>query len=351
MADLKPVYLLTGSDRPKLEVAVARLRRRFAPEAVERLSALDTSGVEAVAACNAGSLFGDGRLVLLDDVDGRRGSEGRLSAGWKAADIAAVTEYLSAPAPATVLALVGQEVKKDSPLAKACAKTGDVLQYDVVKRNLAGWVAERFRSLGVEAEPDACGALVHLVGDDPQALATEIEKIATWAAGEPVGEREVEQLVAPAAETPSFALTDAWARRDVAAALEAAETIFDRDGRPRRDVAPRLAGALGGHLSKVKTAKRLASDGVRPADALGRLGTRSRFYADKLYTQAESFSVEELRDATVRLAQLDLALKGHSRLAPELELQRAVLDLGREPGGGHGDSQQRSTRRGLTPRA
>jgi hypothetical protein len=43
--------------------------------------------------------------------------------------------------------------------------------------------------------------------------------------------------------------------------------------------------------------------------------------------QAEGFSFEELHDATARLAALDLALKGDSRLAPDLELQRALIEL------------------------
>ena len=140
MADveLKPVYLLTGSDRPKVQTALARLRRHFEPEAVERLSALDADGADAVASCNAGSLFGDRRLVVVEDVDGRRGAEGRLSGGWKAADAAAVVEYLAAPAPATVLALIGLEVTTDAALRKACAQTGEVLEYAVPKRRIIG---------------------------------------------------------------------------------------------------------------------------------------------------------------------------------------------------------------------
>ena len=43
--------------------------------------------------------------------------------------------------------------------------------------------------------------------------------------------------------------------------------------------------------------------------------------AKKLAAQAERFSIEELRDATVRIARLDHALKGGSKLAPELEVQ------------------------------
>ena len=67
---------------------------------------------------------------------------------WKAPDVKAVTAYLTDPAPATVLALVGSGLKKDSPLAKACAKTGELLFFDVPKSKLPNWVAERFRALG-----------------------------------------------------------------------------------------------------------------------------------------------------------------------------------------------------------
>lgn len=331
-ADLRAVYLITGSDRPKVELAVTRLRRRFADEAVERVSAFDTGGDDAVALCNAGSLFGDARLVLVEDVDGRPNADGRLGGGWKAVDVAAVASYLDAPAPATTLALVGRDVRKDAPLAKACRKAGEVLDYSVAKRGLAPWVAERFRARGVRIDPDACAALLALVGDDLVALASEVDKISTWAADEPVGAQEVEWLVAAVADTPPFAITDAWTQRDPARALEATEHVFERSDRPRRDEAARLSAALAGHVAKLTTARRLLDSGVRAHDALGQLGTRSTFYAEKLYRQAEAFSDDELRDATVRLAELDLALKGASRLAPDLELQRALLDLSREPG-------------------
>jgi len=324
--ELKSVYLLTGSDRPKIETAVQRLRRHFEPESVETVAAIETSGQEVVSLCNAGSLFGDRRLVVVDRVDGLKRDEGRRSGGWKAADIDAIVAYLDAPAPGTVLALLTEDMARSSALGKACAKVGDVLEYGVPKRALAGWVAERFKQLGVPAESDACAALIHLVGDDPQALAAEIEKIATWSDGEPVGEREVEALVAPAAETPTFALTDAWGARDSARMLEACEAILDRSHRSRRDETARVVGALGSHLSRMRQLKRLAAEGIGAREAAGKLRMHP-FYAEKVARQAEKFGDDELGDALVRLADLDLALKGKSRLAPELELQRALIDL------------------------
>ena len=317
--ELKPVYLLTGSDRPKIARALHRLRVRVGEDSIEQLSAPETGGADAVAACNALGFFGgEARLVIVDGVD-----------RWKVADLKAVEAYLAAPAPGTVLALVAEEVKADSALRKACVKAGQVLEFSVPKRNLTSWVAEQFKLAGARAEPEACAALVHLVGDDAHALANEVDKLATWAAGEPIGEREVEELSAAFAETPTFALTDAWAKRDTAGALEASERIFERDPKPRRDIAPRLAGALGNHIGRVRRCQQLAAEGVRARDAAGKLKMHP-FYAEKVFAQAEGFSPDELRDATVRLARLDHALKGGSRLAPDLELQWALIDLGRE---------------------
>ena len=72
--------------------------------------------------------------------------------------------------------------------------------------------------------------------------------------------------------------------------------------------------------------KKLAADGVRPRDAAGQLRMHP-YYAEKLFAQAEAFSPEELRAGVVRLAELDGALKGQSKLAPDLEVQRALVDL------------------------
>lgn len=317
--ELKPVYLLTGSDRPKVGRALQRLRTRVGEDAVEHLDVPPATGDDAVAACNSLGFFAaEARLVIVGPVD-----------KWKAADVKAVAAYLESPAPATVLALVAAELKADSPVGKAVAKTGQVLAYSVPKRNLQGWVGEQFKAAGARAEPDACAALVQLVGEDLHGLASEVEKLATWAGGEPIGEREVEALVAPTAELPTYALTDAWGRRDVAAALDASETIFEREAKPRRDTAPRLAAALGGHVARVRRCQALAAERVRPRDAAATLKLHP-FYAEKLFGQAANFAEDELRDALVRLAELDLALKGGSRLAPDLELQRALVDVIRE---------------------
>src|SRR5439155_987629 len=177
--------------------------------AVEVLSAGDASGGDAVAACNSMGLLGSGqRLVIIGDVE-----------RWKAADVKTLAAYLADPAPDTVLALVAAELKKDSALSKACAKAGEILTYDVPKRRLGDWVSTQFRERGVQVDPEAARVLVEIVGEKPVGLASEVDKITTWAGSDPVGVGEIEQLAAGCAEVPGYELTDAWGRRDLAGVL------------------------------------------------------------------------------------------------------------------------------------
>lgn len=316
--ELKPVYLLTGSDRPKIALALQRLRARIGDEATEQLHASEASGENAVAACNALGLFGGGaRLVVVDGVE-----------AWKTADVKEIETYLAAPAPATVLALVGDGVKKDAPLAKAVTKAGDLLVYDVAKRQLPEWVGEQFARLGASADRDACRALVEAVGDDVGDLTSEIQKLATWADGEPITPAAVEQLAVGRAETPIFAVTDAWGSRDVATTLRATESLLERSHRPRSGELIRLVGSLVAHVGRVRKIARLVDEGVRSREIASRLKVHP-FVAEKAAKQAGNFSQEELAQATVRLADLDAGAKGGSRLPPELQLERTLVEITR----------------------
>jgi DNA polymerase-3 subunit delta len=317
-SDLKAVYLLHGSDRPKIARAVRRLRERMGEDATEHVSAREATGADAVAACNALGLFvGEGRLVIVDETE-----------RWKAADVKDVAAYLTAPAPATVLALVAGELKADAALVKAIAKSGQVLAYDVTKRKLPEWVAEQFARVGGRADADACRALIDMVGDDLDELASEIEKLSTWAGGDTVTLRDVERMAAGRAETAIFALTDAWGRRDVGAVLRSAEEIMERSHRPRSGELMRIIASLASHVGRVRRCQKLAEEGVRAKDAAPRLKMHP-FAAEKAFGQAANFSAEELGDALVRLAELDAAAKGGSRLPADLELERALVDVTR----------------------
>jgi len=328
---LLPVYVLTGSDRPKHLRALRRLRSRFGEENVQRLEAETSGGADAVAACNALGLFAGetgGKLVVVEDAE-----------RWRKADMDAIAAYLGDPAPGAVLVLVAAEPPRSSALLGLGEKFGQVLRYDVPKAsNLHAWVRGELERLGVAADADAARALVEVVGDDVVALATEVEKLAAWADGDPVGRREVEQLAAHGREAAAWALTDAWGARDLPALLAACELALEK-----KDPFL-LAVGLASHVGRVRAAQALAEEGLRAREVAGRLKMKE-FPARKALQHAERYSREELDTALVRLAALDAAIKGASRLSGELELVRALIDVTRpaeQAPGGHAPSIERT---------
>ena len=310
--DLKPVYLLSGSDRPKIVRALRRLRDRFPEESIEALTAPPGTGDDAVAACNALGLFAEGgRLVVVEGVE-----------TWRAGDVESIGTYLADASPGAVLALWAHATPKVGALADLVAKHGQVLAFDVPKpRSPSAWVAGEFKRLGVEVDADAARALVDIVGDDVLTLASEIEKIATWAAGRPVGIHEIESMAIPAREVESWAVTDAWGARDLSAAIAACEAALEQ----REPFS--IAVSLASHVGRVRAAQLLAEEGLGTREIAKRLGLRSEFPARKALAHSENYSREELDAAIVRLAELDAAIKGASRLSSELELERAIVDV------------------------
>ncbi len=318
---LEPVYLILGSDLPKIALAVRRLRARFAEGSVELVLAEATPGAEVVASMNALGLFGGGeRLVVVDGIE-----------RWKRADVEVVVSYLSSPTPGAVLALLGDPARL-AGLVDACAAAGEVLRYDVPTRkrrgrdepDFASWARLQLERAGVRADQDAVERLVELVGADTFAIQNEIDKLATWAADGAVTVADVEQLVTPSSETSGWALTNAWEARDTAGALRACEAELRGAPEPFW-----LAGRLATQVTRTLAVQRLLAEGI----AIGEIGKHLglRFPPRREAAAAAGYSPDELEGAVIRLAELDLAIKGGSRLDPVLELERALVDLTEAP--------------------
>jgi DNA polymerase III delta subunit len=79
-------------------------------------------------------------------------------------------------------------------------------------------------------------------------------------------------------------------------------------------------------VSRIRKIQKLEAQGVPSKEAASQLKMHP-FYVQKLYAQARNYSPVELDGVTVRLAELDHALKGGSRLANDLELERALVDV------------------------
>lgn len=320
-AELKPAYLITGSDIPKVALAVKRLKARFLAESIDELSGEPGSetagGSAAVASLNALGLFGEGeRLVVV-----------RGMGGWRKEDVEAITSYLEQPAPHAVLALVGAPPRAGD-LAKVCAAAGDVLRFDVPTRprgrrlDYPAWVRTQFERHGLQIDNATAERLVELVGDDASALENEVAKLATWAGEGELDARELERLVARSHEASAFALTDSWGARDQSGAVSAAFSAVEESGEEPFLQALRVAG----QVAKVRGARRILDAGGTTGDIAAELGLKD-YPARKAAQFAENYTADELDAAAVRLARLDFDLKGGTPLSGALQLERALLEI------------------------
>jgi DNA polymerase-3 subunit delta len=310
--DLRPAYLIAGSDWPKVDAAIARLRVHFPEESVEQLSTGGEQPVDVAGACNALGLFGGRRLVLVRNADALDDDA-----------VAGIVAYLADPAPDTVLALFGgPAITPKHALAVAVAAVGDVRLFDAPERKQAAdWVVRRLADLGGAWSAAGARRLVALAGDDVGDLALEVEKLAAYCAGAEAKVEDVELLVIPRADVKPWDITDAWGRRDAASVIALATA-----GVERPDDVGRLIAQLASHVRKVHRAAVLLDGGGSQADVARDLNLKP-FPAGKLVGQARSFERDELGRAVVRLADLDLAVKGGSRLDARFELELALAEI------------------------
>ena len=230
-APLDPVYLIGGTDRPKVELAVRRLRARVRAEdgSVEEFTARRAdddgegmSGEEAAGACNALGLFGGTRLLVV------QGAEVWGDEKKAAADLDALAAYLAAPAPDAVLALLTSGEVPAGRLRSLAEEAGSVLAYDLPGREgQREWLRRQASRAGADLDGSALTRLLELAGDDAQALASEVEKLGLWSRGETITAEHVDELCVLTADTPPWDLTDALGDRRPADALRVLGRLLD----------------------------------------------------------------------------------------------------------------------------
>lgn len=204
---LRPVYVIWGEDRGKVERAVHRLIARVSAEGgmpAEAFTAADTPAVEVVAACETLS-FGGTRLVIVRGAD-----------DWRADDATPLVEYLAQPNPATCLALVGAGAV--TPKLKAAVEAaGQVLAFGpdpkASRRDREKWFVEHFagecQRRGAKIPAALARRVLAMIGEDAQALTQEAAKLAAAAGGGPIDAELVDALVVENPEAKAYELADA----------------------------------------------------------------------------------------------------------------------------------------------
>lgn len=256
MAELKPIYLISGEDDARIDSWRSRLRERaeaeLGPGGLELFDP-KTAAPEDVAAALATLTFGDGmRYLLVDD-----------AGAWKAPALEPLLGALKDMPPDTLLVLIvrGKPLKA---LVSAVEKAGgEVRDYEAPKPwKMAPWVVSHASSLGLKVDPDAARALTDIVGGGDKRLAREIEKLAIFVHPETRATVEdVEEVAAGETVPKVYDLADAVVAGDPKASIAVAEELMGAGEEPGR-----LAFPIIGRLREVHGVVALLESGVAEKD-------------------------------------------------------------------------------------
>jgi DNA polymerase III subunit delta len=314
MPALRPAYLIHGDDHGAIAERRARLKALAEAEgdagSVEILAGEDATP-EAVALALATMTFAIGRRVIVVD-----GAE-----RFKQDDVVErIAPALAAMLPDTTIAFFAREEgrsKAPDALHDAVkAASGQVVREAQIKPwELAGWVREQAKRLGLSLDAFAAKTLVAQVGERQQRLLRELEKLALAAEPEQAGgpikitAEDVETQAAHSTAWRAFSFADALVGADAGEATRAYVRL--------RAQGERISGLIYLMAQRLRDAEGVAvrlQAGESPAQIKRTLRMPPRA-AERFVADVERSEPERLRAALCRIADLELDTRGGAQVS------------------------------------
>jgi DNA polymerase-3 subunit delta len=315
--EMRPLYLIAGTDGAKIDATRSRLRARaerdggvaslqiFEPD--EGRGAPDHEAL--LGAIPAMSLTESRRYLLADGVE-----------RWRDRQLEAVAAALAELPPDLSVVLIAR-AKAPAKLVKAVkAAKGEIHEFEAPKaRDMPRLLIADAERLGFRLDPAAARMLVDRMGANPQRLHNELERLALWAGkGGAVDAADLGAMIADTSEAVVWALSDALLERDAAAALRIAERLISQG----ENVTGLIYG-LASRLRKACAAAAMLEEGVPPKQVESSLGMHP-YAAKQLVRRLQNVDAGELQEALIALADLEVWCRGGADYGDELALTLAL---------------------------
>lgn len=314
---LRSLYLIAGTDEAKIDATRARLRARAERDggaaALEVFEPSEGKGApdhEALlAAIPAMSLTQSRRYLLVDGVE-----------RWRDRQLDAVAGALAELPPDLTLVLIARAKAPPKLLRAVKAEKGEVHEFEAPRaRDLPGALVGDAERLGFRLEPAAARVLVGRMGASSLRLRHELERLALWAGdGGEVTAEDLQATVSDTSEAAVWSLSDALLEHDPAQVMRITERLIAQG--------ENVTGVIYGLASRLRKACAAASQlerGVPPKQVESSLDMHP-YAAKQLVSRLRETSLDDLRDATVALADLEVWCRGGADYGDDLALTLAL---------------------------
>jgi len=316
--EMRPLYLISGTDGAKIDATRSRLRARAerkggdgALEVFEPSEGRGAPDHEALlAAIPAMSLMGTRRYLLADSVE-----------KWRDKQQAAVAEAIGAALPPDLTLVLIARAKAPAKLLKAVkAAKGEVHNFEAPKaRDMPRVLVGDAQRLGFKLDPAAARLLVERMGPESLRLRNELERLALWAGDSgQVTASDIEEMIADTSEAAVWTLSDAVVEGDARTALRVGEQLIEQG--------ENITGLVYGLASRLRAACAAAAmleEGMPPREVESQLKMHP-YAAKQLVARLGSVDLNDLRMATETLAQLERWCRGDADYGDELALTLAL---------------------------
>jgi DNA polymerase-3 subunit delta len=269
---------------------------------------------ELLAICQTMPFLAAYRLVIVTgllarfDEDRRRGRGARKRktdepalGAWQS-----FVEALPQLPETTTLVFMEGALGKSNPLLKELPKGARVQEFQPLKQaEVAGWINRRAALYGVSIQARAVAALAQLVGNQLWLLDTELQKLATYAAGREITDADVRELVSFARDPNVFAMADAIVEGRTRDAIDLLHRLL-ADGEAAQKL---LVVNIVRQYRLLVLAKELLDQRVPTPEISARLGVRPFVAQRMLQQQAPLYTNDKLRRAYRLLLDADLSMK------------------------------------------
>lgn len=303
--EFSPIYYFYGDEPYLMERATNRLLERLVDPASRDFNlniyyATECKGEDILDASQTMPMFADWRVVLV-----KRGQ------ALSQAVLDHLLPYVQDPSPTTCLIIQGEKIDQRKKFFTELKKSGALVECKRPYENqLGGFIRSEASVHGKKVDPAASELLVHLVGNNLQELAAQLEKVALY-----IGQRgsivldDVRTVVSDTKVDSVFELANAVGNRNLSAAMRRMQTIL-RDGE-----APLMVLAMVTRHFRQLWQVREMMDKRLPEPEIGKKLGINPYFLKGVVSQAGNFPVSDCRKLFERLFSADLAMKSGGKPA------------------------------------
>jgi len=304
-----PVYLLYGEEEYFIkETKKLICEHALADEDAEfNLATIDleeTPVEVAIEEMETLPFMGDRRVVILHNPSFLTAERKKEKVEH---DLKRLEGYLANPSPTTVAVFIAPYPKLDErkKITKELKRNAAVLESKpLYERDLAKWIGSHTKSLGVTISQDGIEALLALTGNHLMMAATELEKLALYAANEQVIDGAmVDKLVPKNFDQNVFDLVDYILNGQKKKAVELYKELLMQKEEPIR-----ILAAIARQYRIILQVKKLSSQGYGQMQIASKL-KMSPYPVKLALKRINHFSEKTLLRVLGQLAELDYRMK------------------------------------------